>query len=282
MAPVLRHESDLTGSQVWQGDARQVAANLPDDCASLAILDGPYGMHKAAWDRLAVDELPEWYRPHLQDVDRLLAPSASLYFWNTAAGWAAVHPMILSMGWTFRALVTWDKTVAHMAGRVSMSEIRTWFDVTEVCGFYHREAYTLNGGAACSIAYAAGADERNWIRPWVCDEWAAAGLRKPQADDACGVKTMASRHYFPADQWLLPTWEHWQNLAKYATTHGAPRRRPYFVHPDFWTDDANDLRATYDHLRAEYDHLRAAYDHLRAEYEASRPPFVCPMGIGNV
>jgi len=277
----LKYRSPLTGSEVWQGDARQVAAQLPDDSCTLAILDGPYAMQKAEWDRLRVADLPEWYRPHLEDVDRICAPSASLYFWNTADGWAAVHPLLLSMGWTFRALIVWDKTVAHMAGRVDTVGLRTWFDITEVCGFYQREAWAPSTCAGSEIAYAAGADDRNWIRPWLCEEWKAAGLKRSEADRAMGTNGMAG-HYFGASQWGLPTWEAYQAMAAYAAEHGAPRDRPYLVHADYWPGDGDHLRATYDHLRATYDHLRAEYDHLRAEYEASRPAFTCPLGVGNV
>jgi len=167
-----------------------------------------------------------------------------------------------------------------MAGRVDTGGLRTWFDVTEVCGFYQREERAPSTCAGSEIAYAAGADDKNWVRLWLGSEWRDAGLRTRDADTACGVKCMASRHYFPADQWWLPTWEHWCNLAAYAAEHGAPRERPYLVHPDFWPQGG--LRETYDHLRAEYDHLRETYDHLRAEYEASRPAFSAPMGVTNV
>ena len=276
---VLRYQSPLTGSQVWEGDAREVAASMAAGSCSLAILDGPYGMQKAQWDRMNVAELPEWYRPHLEDVGRICAPSASLYFWNTSAGWAAVHPVILSMGWTFRALVVWDKTVAHMAGRVDTNGLRTWFDVSEVCGFYQREEWAPSTCAGSEIAYAAGADDRNWVRPWLCEEWKRAGLKRSEADKAMGTNGMAG-HYFGKSQWSLPTWDAYKTLARYAAQHGAPSNRPYLVHPDFWQDGG--LRATYDHLRAEYEHLRAEYEHLRAEYEASRPAFDCPMGVGNV
>ena len=36
-----RWTSSITGSQVYEADARLVAATLPPGCASLAILDGP-------------------------------------------------------------------------------------------------------------------------------------------------------------------------------------------------------------------------------------------------
>ena len=261
----LIHRSDLTGSEVWQGDCRTVAAQMPDDSCSLAIFDGPYAMQKAEWDRLQVAELPEWYRPHLEDADRICSASASLYFWNTAEGWAAVHPVIVAMGWTFRSLVIWNKTVAHMAGRVDTNGLRTWFDISEVCGFYQREAWAPSTCAGSEIAYAAGADDRNWIRPWLGAEWTTAGLKRKQADEALGTNGMAG-HYFGASQWSLPTWDAYEKLATYAAAHGVPRNRPYLAHPSCWPAGG----------------LRASYDHLRAEYEASRPAFHCPMGIGNV
>ena len=282
MIPILRHRSELTGSEVWEGDARQVAAQIEDDVASLAIFDGPYAMNKAEWDRLRVADLAEWYRPFLEDADRLLGASASLYFWNTAEGWAAVHPLLLSMGWTFGSLIVWDKTIAAItAFHARPEDWRSWKSQTEMCGFYKREAWAPSTCAGSEIAYAAGADERNWIRPWLNGEWSEAGLRKGEADRAMGTNGMAG-HYFGASQWSLPTWDAFQVLAQYAAEHGAPRARPYLVHPKFWPSCGDHLRATYDHLRATYDHLRAEYDHLRAEYEASRPAFDCPLGVGNV
>jgi hypothetical protein len=275
--PVLRHRSDLTGSEVWEGDARRVAAAMAPGSCSLAILDGAYGWGKSkVWDAVKMADLPEWYRPHLEDVDRVCGPSASLYLWNTAEGWAAVHPVILSMGWTFRALVVWDKTVAAItAYHARPQDWRKWKDQTEVCGFYQREEWAPSTCAGSEIAYAAGADDRNWVRLWLGAEWTAAGLRRSEADKAMGTNGMAG-HYFGASQWSLPTWEAYQTLAAYAVEHGAERDRPYLVHPDIWAGEDRDA------LRATYDHLRATYDHLRAEYEASRPAFTCPMGIGNV
>ena len=289
--PTARFRRD--GIEVWQGDARAVAAMQPDDAFACAILDGPYAMQKAEWDRMKVAELPSWYAPHFDDVDRLCGPSASLYVWNTAEGWATLHPHIIGRGWTFRSLITWDKGVAFMAGKCDLGGLRTWYDVTEVCGFYQREAWAPSTCAGQEIAYAAGADDRNWIRPWLGDEWQAAGLKRRQADEAMGTNGMAG-HYFGASQWSLPTWEAFQTLAAYAAKHGRPRDRPYLVHPavlpagglraeyDHLRASYDHLRAEYDHLRASYDHLRAEYDHLRAEYEASRPAFEAPVGVSNV
>lgn len=132
-----RWTSPLTGSTVHEADARTIAATLPDGCASCAILDGPYGMGKAAWDRVPRGgSLLDLYRDHLADVGRVCAPSASLYVWNTAEGWGELHPAIVAAGWTFRVLVVWDKvTPASMLGWRSA---RSFIDATEVCGLYGR------------------------------------------------------------------------------------------------------------------------------------------------
>ena len=257
----------LSQGTIWEGDF--LTAPI-EPGHTLAILDGPYGMGKAAWDRVSLDALPDWYAPHLSRVSALLAPSASMYVWNTAEGWARLDPGIRALGWTFRALITWEKPDGQ--AQKATEGVRTWPDVTEVCGFYQREAWAPNTCAGWEIANAAGADDRNWIRPWFGAEWTEAGLKRSAADVALGTNGMAG-HYFGASQWSLPTWESFQRLAGYAAKHGKPRERPYLVVPALWP--GGDLRASYDHLRAEYDHLRA-------EYEAARPAFTLPVGIANV
>ncbi|MGA0092503.1 MAG: DNA methyltransferase [Candidatus Nanopelagicales bacterium] len=261
------------GLRIVQGDAREVSQTIEPGSCSLAILDGPYGLGKAEWDRVA--DLPTWYAPHLDDVGRVCGASASLYVWNTAEGWAALHPGIVARGWTFRALVTWDKGVGFMAGKVDTSGLRTWYDVTEVCGFYQREAWTLSGGAGSTIAHAANADPRNLGASFLVAEREAAGMTRRDLSrwfpSATGGLTGCVSNWEGGQN--FPTWAVWERCAEAMTTSGPPRDRPYLVHPSCWP--GGDLRASYDHLRAEYDHLRA-------EYEASRPAFVCPVGVSNV
>lgn len=126
-------------SEIWQGDALQVAKLVPDDSCTLAIVDGPYAMGIGpAWDSMTVDELPEWYAPHLAEVDRILQPSATLYVWNRAPGWAALHPHLLAAGWVFRSLIHWPKLDSRALMGARPGGVKYWVDLTEVCGFYVR------------------------------------------------------------------------------------------------------------------------------------------------
>lgn len=257
---------------LWHGNALKVYERLPSASFELVISDGPYGIGKdRQWDPSSVDALPELYEPHVAAWGRLCKPGASVYLWGTAASWAAVHPVVLAHGWRFRALVTWDKGMASLAGRLDTEGCRTWPDVTEVAGFYQRAPFSTPAGPATHVAHAAGQSDDNWLRAWLVAEWESAGLRRKDADLAMGTNGMAG-HYFGRSQWELPTWERYQQLATFAAEHGQLRDRPYLVHPD----------AVSDTLRASYDHLRAEYDHLRAEYEAARAPFTLPHGVTNV
>jgi DNA modification methylase len=117
---------------VHEDDANRVAAGQLRDTFDLAILDGAYGFGKASWDRVSLDDLHDWYRPHLEDTERLCAPSATLYLWNTAAGWARLDPEIRRR-WTYARLITWDKAGTH-----GSDDGRPFPECAEVCAVYVR------------------------------------------------------------------------------------------------------------------------------------------------
>ena len=142
-----RWRSALTGSEVYEGDARLVAQTLPEGSVTCSILDGAYGMSKAEWDRVPRGgTLGDLYTGHLDDVGRLSAPSASLYLWNTSAGWAELHPLILARGWTFRALIVWDKVATPAMYNVAVQ----WGNTIEVCGYYSRGDVEIVKIAGCT------------------------------------------------------------------------------------------------------------------------------------
>jgi DNA modification methylase len=133
-----RWRSGLTGSEVYEGDARIVAQTLPAGSVTCSILDGPYNLGKAEWDRVPRGgTLGDLYTGHLDDVGRLSAPSASLYVWNNAPGWAQLHPLILARGWVFEVAIVWDKqrSIAQVNPGVCFA------DVAEICGYYWRGAH---------------------------------------------------------------------------------------------------------------------------------------------
>jgi hypothetical protein len=263
------------------GDGLAIYPTLPADAYTLIVSDGAYGIGGFPGDPKSPRGLADWYRPHLEAWDRLAAPSSSLYFWGSPEGCARMLPVVEEYGWKLGAQIRWDKGKALLTAYHAVPEtFRIWRSVSEDCYVFTREAVDISALAARgvttgadglahkSLGEAAGADERNTVRAFICAEWRGrARLTNAQANEACGVVDMAARHYFGPSQWWLPTWEHFQNLAAYAREHGPPTERPYLVTEAVWSRRGG---------------LRESYEALREEYEALRYPFTLPQGVTDV
>ena len=152
---------ELPHGRIHEGDWLQ--ADLAPGY-SLAIVDGPYGMGKAAWDRVKIDQLADWYTPHIERLSGLMADSATVYLWNTAEGWARLDPVMRAAGWGFAGLIVWHKTGAHPA-LIGAANASLWPDVTEVAGHYKRGAPChANDGApnVWALSPTAMGEERIW------------------------------------------------------------------------------------------------------------------------
>ncbi len=279
-----RNRYDLRRGVIHRADAMSIYPEIPDGSVRLVISDGPYAMRKADWDMMSLDDLVDFYRPHVEAWTQKCMPSASVYIWGTSEGWARLDPLMREHGWTFRTLIVWYKP-NHQAQLQSIDGARQWDDMIEVCGFYQRNEWDLDSSVASAgqhIAYVAGRDDKNWIRHWLNEEWDESGLKRKDIDRALGTNGMAG-HYLGASQWSLPTIEAYQKIAAYAREHGAPRERPYLVHPSCWPQTGVDpLLATFDHLQTSYDMLLENYNHLREEYESKRVPFQKLLGVTNL
>ena len=274
----------LPRGEIHRARAEDVYPLLEPGSVALVISDGPYAMGKADWDRMRVDDLPDWYAPHVEAWGRVCAASATVYLWGTAEGWARLDPVMRAAGWEFCVLVTWAKTNPPSMKGVEMC--RSWPDVTEVCGMYRREALSAPGGPAQLVAYAAGASPGNTIRQWLHAERARSGMTGDELEaavnEAGGKGNMICRHSFTESQWAMPTFEQWTALHQAWNRRGDPAGRPYLQRAERGRVWDLALRADYEALRADYEALRADYEALRADYEALRVPFALPAGLSNI
>jgi DNA modification methylase len=238
-----RWRSDLTGSEVYEGDARIVAQTLPARSVTCSILDGPYNLRKAEWDRVPRGgTLGDLYTGHLDDVGRLSAPSASLYLWNTSAGWAELHPLVLARGWTFRSLIVWHKPDGAAIKSAHEEGARTWPEVMEVCGFYQREP-----------------------------DW--SGLIR-RAIERCGKTRAQISREIGCDSRLLQFWEEGER----------------FPSLDLWRSAWRCMAGPHDIMKGVSTYLMQGQQNIHpytdteieAEWRLMRPPFTCPLGVGNV
>jgi hypothetical protein len=131
---MTRHR--LAHGEIIRARVEAVYPTIADGSVTLVHSDGPYGLRKAEWDK--VPNLAAFYRPHIAEWSRICAPSASVCLWNTAEGWAAVHPEMVAAGWEFGTLIVWHKTGANPALLGAATSARRWPSLIEVCGFYQR------------------------------------------------------------------------------------------------------------------------------------------------
>lgn len=181
------------------------------------ISDGPYGVSGFPGDCHEAESLHEWYEPHVKAWSGRATPETTLWFWNTEAGWANVHPLLVAQGWEYRCCNIWDKGLGHVAGNANTQTLRKFPVVTEVCVHYVKAAtFRVQ-------------DEILTMQAWLRHEWKRAGLPLRLANEACGVRNAATRKYLTADHlWYYPPVDTFVKLAAYANEHGDPRGRPYF------------------------------------------------------
>ncbi len=218
----------------------------------LIITDGAYGVRGFWGDTAGASGLAEWYRPHLLKWAQKAKPSTSLWFWNTELGWATVHPLLLATGWEYVQLAVWNKGLSHIAGNVNGKTIRQLPVVTEVSALYRRKLF-LDAGDGRRL------DAQHWLRA----EWMRSGLPLSKANEACGVKSAATRKYLASDwMWYWPPGECVEKMARYCLRYGKSARRPYFS-----IDGKTQVTA------AEWDGLRAVWHHRNGLTNVwSRPP----------
>ncbi len=181
------------------------------------VSDGAYGVRGFHGDTTGPGGLVEWYRPHVAAWSRAAHPATTLWFWNTEAGWATVHPLIVAGGWEYVQTVTWDKGLAHIAGNVNGKTIRRFPVVTEVCVLYQRRLDIC------------GPDGPMPAQRWLRHEWQRSGLPLAKANEACAVSNAATRKYLTGDWlWYWPPGPMVERLAAYANDHGAASGWPYF------------------------------------------------------
>jgi DNA modification methylase len=251
-------------TSAYFGDCRDVLAHLiakRGAFASMAWIDGPYGMGKGEWDRLTgarhnrsavpdeavearvsryVDllsdldpdgaDLAAWYAPVLYRISAACLQSASAYVWNTDAGEAVLRPIMQALGWTFRGRVTWDKMTTKAL--IGANDMRTWLDVTEVCGFYQREPADLFEALASRM----------------CSERDRVGVSRAAIDAAAGTSNV-SQYWWQSRGWRLPTRPMWDILQRVS----------------------GGFRWDWEDLRREEEGVRAAC-----------PAFSAPIGVSNV
>ena len=222
----------------------EVEPLLPDGCASLMPVDGPYhGQKGDAWDnehKTAADFL-RWKGERYAAWRRILAPNGTIYDFASPAMGARTE---VAMREHFEVLcnIRWAKPFGR-GEACSKEALRSPFPQSET--IIMAEQRGSDSIALGESQYGAKCDELRGfvfepIRAYLDGERERSGFSRADVDRMLG--NQMSGHYFSRVQWALPTLANYEKLRAALNSKGG----------EF-------LRREYDDLRREYDDLRRPY-----------------------
>lgn len=233
---------------------------LETGSVQLVVADPPYfRVLEEGWDRQWKNDTAfiDWLASISDELLRILAPNGSLYLFCSSRMAARIEVMLAER---FEILnsITWAKPEERGGkfGRAKKEDLRTYFPTAERVIF--AEQLGADSMAMGVSRYATECERLRGIvfeplRSYLEDARLAAGVSRKEVDVACGVASVASKHYFSRSQWLLPIAAHYAKMQ--ALFNG--------------------------HLRREYEDLRREYERFRLEYEDLRRPFNLSASVPN-
>lgn len=85
--------------RLFLGDVLQLYPDWPSPV--VIVSDSAYGVSGFPGDCPTSAGLVDWYRSHVAEWSKAATGETTLWFWNTEAGWATVHPLLLEFGWQY-------------------------------------------------------------------------------------------------------------------------------------------------------------------------------------
>lgn len=239
-SPPADEKRALGNASIENANALSCYSTWP--AANCIISDGPYGLGTGSGEPKGLDELANWYAPHIAAWNAHSAANCTLWFWTTHESWVALHPLLEQLGWDCQDVCTWDKGLAHNAGRCNPKTIRTVPEVTEISVRYTKKSLLPS-------EYGSLMSMQSWVRA----QWLRSGLPMTDANKACGVRNAASRKYLThGDSWYRPPGNAIERMAAYCLEHGKKTVPPYFS-----LDGRNEITAEqWERMRPQWNHAQ--------------------------
>ena len=199
-------------------DAIELLQSLDDKSVDLILTDPPYyKLLKVGWDNQwkTKDDYLNWLEQIIKECQRVLKDNGSFYMFCSAEMSWYVEGVIRKY---FNVLnhIRWDKPIIAngepcTALTIKKENLRKWLSYSEEIIFAEK--------FEASDAFISSADGFRGnvfepIRKYLDEARIKAKLSKKEINNICGVKNVASRHYFDKTQWTLPTEEHYNKLKR--------------------------------------------------------------------
>ena len=220
---------------------------IPDSSVDLILIDPPYNIGKAKWDK--INNYVEWLGSVFKECERVLNPTGSFYFFhNDFLQIVDLQNYInKNTNFIFRQFIVWNKRFKEaknkgfLDGFIEVEHLRNYQQMAEYCLFY-----TFQDGTGLDKIKK---DINNFItlREYFKKYQEALGLNKKQIIDKIGQQ---ADHCFrwKSSQWDLPTKETYTKINQLELK------------------DKTFLRREYEDLRREYEDLRYTFNNQKTSH----------------
>jgi DNA modification methylase len=242
-------------NKIYLGDCLEVMKDIPDKSVNLIVIDPPYNIHKAEWDK--IDNYIEWMGKVFIECQRVLTDNGSFYFFHND-----FMQMVELQNWlnknskfVFKQLITWEKyqTNKQYYGRKVIQGInnkhkRNYFKMAEYCLFY-----TLQNNTGLDTIML---DINNFktMRKYFKELQQYMGLSLKKTNTILGHRKAEHCFYWKSTQWDIPTKEVYSELIEKFNINRWEGFKIY-----------DDLKHEYESLRLEYESLRYTFNFIKPD-----------------
>ena len=237
-------------------------AEYEDNHFDLAIVDPPYNIGKAKWDK--VDNYINWLGGVLLEIQRVSKDNSSMYLFHND-----IMQLKDIMGWIesksnfiYKQFITWNKRFVggrnkgYLDGYVEVEGLRNYQQLAEYILYYTFQNQT---GLTTIML-----DTNNFssLRKYFKDFQKDTGMNIKQINKRFGDRRSEHSFYWDSTQWDLPTREVYNRLLVLPQLRGFNRRT--------WES----LRQEYESLRQEYESQRYTFNNQKTHHSVWDYDFV--------
>ena len=242
---------------IEQGDCLELMKQIPDGSVDLVIIDPPYNIKKAKWDKWeTVSAYVDFMGKVFLETQRVLKDNGSFYFFhNDFLQIVELQNFInKNTDFVFKQLLVWNKRFneatnkGFLDGFCEVENLRNYQLMAEYCLYYTFQDET--GLTTVMLDTNNFSTLRNYFKG--LQEW--LNVTKKQIIEKVGQK---ADHCFRwgSSQWDLPTKETYQELIDIFGIKSWGCFREY-----------ESLRQEYESLRQEYESLRYTFNNLKQHH----------------
>ena len=243
--------------ELYCGDCLDVMKAIPDNSINLVLIDPPYNISKAAWDKWdSVEDYIEFMGRVFKEIERILKPNGSFYFFHNDFLQIVELQNFINKNteFQFKQMLVWNKRFneasnkGFLDGFCEVNGLRNYQKMCEYILYYTFQDETGLNKVKLDI------NNFKTLRDHFKDIHKELNITKKEIINKIGQRADHCFRY-NSSQWDLPTEETYNDLINIFNINKLSNFRTY-----------ESLRQEYESLRQEYESLRYIFNNQKIHH----------------